>query len=119
MKLKISDIIELLQAEVLTQPSEAILTSELSVSFASDLMSDVLAYVNEDVLLITGLAHVQVLRTCEMLDINVVLCTRGKPINEEMIELANQTEILLLQTALTTYEVCGILYKVGFKGVTL
>ncbi len=115
--MKVSVIINLINAKLLTETSEDVLNKTLSSAFASDLMSDVLAYVNEDILLITGLAHVQTLRTAEMLDIQVVLFARGKTPDETVIELAKQNNIILLQTAYTTYEVSGILYQAGLPSI--
>lgn len=93
------------------------LNHEIESAFSCDLMSDVLAYVNEDVLLITGLAHVQTLRTAEMLDINYIVFVRGKQPNHEMIELANYNHMTLLGTHLTMYEASAILYRDGLVGL--
>ena len=67
---------------------------------ASDLMSDVLAYVAQDILLITGLQGPQVIRTAALLDISAVLFTRGKTPTSEIIEEAKKSNIAFLSTAL-------------------
>ena len=68
--LKVSTIMSLLDAKCFTKFQ---LDDEIESAFACHLISDVLAYVNQDILLITGLAHVQTLRTAEMLDIKYIV----------------------------------------------
>ena len=112
--LKVSTIMSLLDAKCFTKFQ---LDDEIESAFACDLMSDVLAYVNQDILLITGLAHVQTLRTAEMLDIKYIVFVRGKQPNQEMIELAKHHHMILLGTHLTMYEASGILYQEGLVGL--
>lgn len=79
--------------------------------FASDLMSDVLTLkTSKNLLLITGLANIQTIRTCEMADIKYVLFVRGKNISEDMIELANENEMMLMVTDYSLYRTSGLLY---------
>jgi hypothetical protein len=52
------------------------LDTEVGFAFASDLMSDVLTLMNDGVLLITGLANTQTIRTAEMADISHPLCPK-------------------------------------------
>ena len=82
-------------------------------------MSDVLAYVNQEILLMTGLAHIQTLRTAEMLDIKYIIFIRGKYPSQEMIQLAKHHEMTLLGTHLTMYEASGILYQHGLVGLNV
>ena len=82
----------------------------------SDLMSDVLAYIKEESLLLTGLVNEQVVRTAEMVDVKGILFVRGKIPNRQVIDLADEKGIGLLSTKLTMYMACGELYKAGLKG---
>ena len=73
--MKLSKIKELLDAKVLTDtPFEDV---EINSAFGCDLMSDVLAFVQDQSLLLTGLVNPQVIRTAEMLDISVIVFVRG------------------------------------------
>ena len=85
--------------------------------FASDLMSDALAMINdgEETILITGLANMQSLRTAEMLDITTILFVRNKKPDEDMINLAKDLGINLYSTEYTMYETCGKLYENGLR----
>jgi len=74
--MKAREILEILNAELLT--GEENLDMEFNAACGSDLMSDVMAYVKENVVLLTGLVNPQVIRTAEMMDIKLVVFIRGK-----------------------------------------
>ncbi len=90
---------------------------QVSFAFASDLMSDVLTLMEDDVMLITGLATVQALRTALMSDIDTILIVRGKKITTEMIEIATSHELSLIHSAYSMFRASGILYQNGLKAV--
>lgn len=92
---------------------------EVTSAFGSDLMSDVLAYVEDDTLLITGLINQQVIRTAEMLDLRAILFVRGKEPCREVVELAEEKEIVLITTKHTLFTVSGILYTQGLRGLII
>ena len=74
-------------------------------------MSDVLTIKDtSSLLLITGLANTQTIRTCEMSDIHYILFVRGKKVTEEMKELAEDNDMVLIETGYSMYKVAGILY---------
>jgi len=80
---------------------------------AADLMSDVLASLQPEAVLLTGLCNPQVIRTAQMADISAVVLVRGKNPPPETISLAQAEDIPLITTPLGMYETCGILYKAG------
>lgn len=88
--------------------------------FAGDLMSDLLAIVNDEgpkTVLLTGLANAQSLRSAEMLDISVVILVRGKNFHEEDLAIAKEKNIVFFTTDMLMFEACGILYSNGLIGV--
>lgn len=87
------------------------------MAFSSDLMSDVLTLDEENILLISGLANVQLIRTAEMADISAVLLARNKKATPEMIELANENGLVILETPFSIYKASGVLYANGLKEV--
>jgi predicted transcriptional regulator len=86
---------------------------EVRMACGCDLMSDVLRFIKPNCLLLTGLAHPQVVRTAEMADINAICFVRGKKPDEETILLAKQNGVWLLATHLPMFESCGRLYREG------
>ncbi|MDN5351519.1 MAG: hypothetical protein PWQ12_437 [Clostridiales bacterium] len=92
---------------------------EVKAAFSSDLMSDVLAYVEGDVLLMTGLINHQVIRTAEMLDLKAILFVRGKRPAEDVIQLAEEKHIVLMCTQYTMFSASGRLFQSGLVGVEI
>lgn len=109
------DIINLLDAECIC--GEQNLHRPIRHAFAADLMSDVLRLNTEDMLLITGMANLQVIRTAEMSDIPFILFVRGKCVTEEMKKLADENGIMILSCRQSMFRVCGELYKAGLPPV--
>ena len=88
---------------------------ELVSACGADLMSDVMAFVKDQVLLLTGLINPQVIRTAELMDICCIIFVRGKAPSREMIEMAEQSDIILAGTKLPMFLSCGKLYEAGLK----
>jgi len=113
--MKIREIAELLNAEIVY--GEQFAHHEVEFAFASDLMSDVLTTKKDSMMLITGLANVQTIRTAEMSDIHCIVFARGKKVNEEMIELAEGLEIVLIECKYSMFKTSGLLYQAGIQPV--
>ena len=115
--MKISEIRDLLEATVLT--GERLLDNEVTSACCSDMMSDVLAYVKDQGVLITGLVNPQVIRTANMMDMFCVVFVRNKKPTEEMVALAKECGIVVMCSAKRAFEASGILYSAGLskKGV--
>ncbi len=105
----IRKVIELLDAEVLTPSIDP--DREIETICGSDMMSDVLAYIKKNALLLTGLTNPQVIRTAELLDIICICFVRGKAPTEEMIKMAEESGVYVLSCDLRMYEACGRLYQ--------
>ena len=109
--MKISTIQELLEAEIVC--GEEYLDHEVHSACGSDMMSDVLAYVKDQAVLLTGLVNPQVIRTAEMMDMVCIVFVRSKSPSEEMIRLAKESDMVILKTNKRMYEACGRLYVGG------
>ena len=112
--MKIKTIMELLDAEVLC--GEEMIDSEVHSACGSDMMSDVLAFVKEQAVLLTGLINLQVVRTAEMMDMRCIVFVRGKNPPDDVVELARESGIVVLKTNERMYVACGKLYENGLKG---
>lgn len=113
--MKLQELCSLVEGEVLTGKER--LEENVEYAFASDLMSDVLTIRIDNFILITGLANIQSVRTAEMSDVQYILFARGKKITDEMMELAQESDIVLLRTNFSVFKVSGILYGAGLKPV--
>ena len=112
--MKISTIVDLLNAKVLC--GEDKLDHTVNSACGSDMMSDVLAYVKEQAVLLTGLVNTQVVRTAEMMDMRCIVFVRGKIPADEVLELAEDSGIVVLATTEPMYAACGKLYANGLSG---
>ncbi|MCF8360166.1 MAG: hypothetical protein K9H26_15540 [Prolixibacteraceae bacterium] len=90
---------------------------DIEKGFCSDLMSDVLTIDTDKVILITGMANMQTIRTSEMADIHTIIMARNKKATPEMIQLACDSDITLIETPFSAFRICGILYSRGLKPV--
>ena len=112
--MKICTVKELLDATVVC--GEDRLQEHVYSACGSDMMSDVLAYVKDQAVLLTGLVNPQVIRTAEMMDMCCIVFVRSKKPTDEMIRLAENADIVVLTTDQRMYEACGHLYANGLDG---
>ncbi len=115
--MKISTLKELLEADILC--GEEYLESDVHSACGSDMMSDVLAFVKDQAVLLTGLVNLQVIRTAEMMDMICIVFVRSKRPTPDMIEAAKESGIALLATNKRMYDACGTLYTNGLTGTKL
>ena len=111
--MKISQIKDLLGAEVLC--GEELLDNDVSSACCSDMMSDVLAYVKDQGVLLTGLMNPQVIRTANMMDMVCIVFVRNKEPSESMIDLARDFGLVVMRSSLRAFEACGRLYVGGLS----
>lgn len=112
--MKFEQIRQILNAQVVC--CEELIDAEASSeAYASDMMSDVLAFVTDQTVLLTGLINEQVIRTAAMLDMRCIILVRGKQPTPGMIQLAKQNGIALMTTGFNLYESCGRLYSSSLR----
>ena len=110
----IREVLNIVDGKVLVGDDR--LDTPVDTACGSDLMSDVLAFVKDKTVLITGLINPHVVRTSEMLDITCIVFSRGKLPSEEILEMADEIGITVISSPLTTYTACGELYLHGLPG---
>lgn len=119
--LKLKDLMKLLEAEAFTDNIS--LDKDIDYVFSCDLMSDVLMITREasveksNIILTTGLATNQSVRTAEMLDVEIICLVRGKKPSQKMIEVAEENDIMVIGTAFSTFKSNGLLFEKGLEGV--
>ncbi len=110
----VNDVKIILNAKVWCCESK--LSAEVHSACGSDMMSDVLAFVKDQSVLLSGLINPQVIRTAEMMDMLCVIFVRGKQPDETILALAKEKEICIITTAHPMFTACGLLYQHGLKG---
>jgi predicted transcriptional regulator len=114
-QMTIKEISEIIDGKVIC--CEENLSARVEYAFASDLMSDVLTVEKENIVLITGLANLQTIRTSEMSEIGCIIIARGKKTGEEMISLAKENNMILIESSHSLFYISGKLYKAGIKPI--
>ncbi len=112
--MKIRTIMELLDAEVLCGNDK--LDGSVKSACGCDMMSDVLAFVKDQAVLVTGLCNPQVVRTAVMMDMRCIVFVRGKRPPEDVVSLAEESGLVILATEERMYTACGKLYVNGLTG---
>lgn len=110
----LKEVRDILGAEVLC--GEDKLDTVVLSACGSDFMSDVIAYVKHQAILLTGLVNPQVVRTAHMMDMKCIIFVRGKRPDEEMLTLAKEMGVVVMATTQPMYPSCGKLYAAGLTG---
>ena len=113
--MKIKDVISLVEGSLITGLEN--LENPVEMAFSSDLMSDVLTVKTDNMLLLTGLVNVQSISTAEMSDISCVVFVRNKKVTDEMITIACESRITIIQSPYSMFKASGILYQAGILPV--
>ena len=113
--MKILELCKIMDAKIVTENVNTAISCDYA--FASDLMSDVLCLTSDKVALITGLCNIQTVRTADMADFNLIILARGKKANIEMVNLANENDIIICETGYSVYKTSGLLFSNGLKPV--
>ncbi|MBN1769183.1 MAG: hypothetical protein JXR50_08960 [Prolixibacteraceae bacterium] len=112
--MNLTEVVRLTNATVVAGRVES---RHVDRGFCSDLLSDVLTLDTDNMLLITGMSNLQAIRTAEMADIQSILLVRGKKASSEMIQLAEESRMVIMETALSMFNTAGILHGAGLKAV--
>ena len=97
--------------------SDADLTRDIKGGCGADLMSDVLASIQPEAVLLTGLCNPQVVRTAQMADVRAIIFVRGKQPTIDTIELAEQENLPLISSPFGMFELCGRLFRAGLPSL--
>ncbi len=113
--MNIKEIAKKIEGRVVTNVNNG--SMDYDMAFASDLMSDVLTLRNDNLVLITGLANLQTIRTAEMADINCIIFVRNKKVTDEMARLAAECGIDIVECKYSMFRASGLLFESGLKPV--
>ncbi len=111
----LKDVAEMLNGKVVNGSEH--LEREVEFAFSSDLMSDVLTIQKDNMILLTGLANIQALRTAEMSDISCIVFVRNKKVNADMLKLGKESGIVLIECPSSMFRASGVLFSNGLKPV--
>ena len=113
--MNVKQLIKLIDGNLLN--ASANLEREVKGGCGADLMSDVLASIQPEAILLTGLCNPQVVRTAMMADVAAIIIVRGKLPPKETIALAAEEQIALISSPFGMFELCGRLYAAGLPSL--
>jgi anti-sigma regulatory factor (Ser/Thr protein kinase) len=102
--MKIKTIKDTLEASLINGAD--MLNKSIEHIYASDLMSDVLAFGKPDSILLTGLATQQAVISAHMAEFKGVVFIRGKKPNDGSHDFAKNHQLVLLSTDFDMYDAC-------------
>lgn len=109
--MKVLEVIEICEGTLLTP--DVNLDADIKGGFSGDLMSDVLASVQSESVLITGLCNPQVVRTALIADVRLIIFARGKKPGADILNLAIEENLPVAYSPLGLYEISGRLTEAG------
>jgi predicted transcriptional regulator len=113
--MKVKDLIKIIDGKLLNQSAD--MFREIKGGCGADLMSDVLASIQPEAVLLTGLCNPQVVRTAHMADVSAIVLVRGKIPPVETIDLAFEEKIPLISSPYGMFELCGRLHRAGLTSL--
>lgn len=113
--MKLKEIATILEATIPCGADK--LEHQVEMGYSSDLMSDVLTLDTDNLILITGLVNLQAIRTAEMADIRAIVFVRNKKATEQMLELARENGMVILESPYSLFKSSGLLFEAGLKPI--
>jgi predicted transcriptional regulator len=115
--MNVQDILDITQGKLITLSAD--LSREVKGGCGADLMSDVLASIQPEAVLLSGLCNPQVVRTAQMADVAAIILVRGKQPMPQTIQLAEEEGIPLISSPYGMFELCGRLYQAGLRSLEM
>ena len=108
----LKDIVQKLDLKVVSGDIDR----EVSAGYASDLLSDVIANAQKDNIWITLQTHINIVAVANLKELAGIILVNGRQPEQATLKKAEQENIPLLLTELSTFEIVGKLYELGIHG---
>lgn len=91
------------------------LDRSISNVYSCDLLSWVMAKGKNDTAWITVQTHNNILAVASLLDFSCIIIPEGIKVEQDIIDKANEQDVVMLSTPLETFEIFKILYEAGIQ----
>jgi hypothetical protein len=112
--MELAKIVEKLGLEVAA--GAGALAKKVESAYVSDLLSDVLANATAGTLWLTIQTHLNIVAVSTFNELAGVIITGGKRPSEDTLAEAEKEGVVILLSPASSYEVAGLLYKLGVGG---
>lgn len=106
---KLNDLILQLNFECIA--GERLLNRTINAAYVSDLLSDVMGNAHADMLWITAQVHKNIIAVASLKDLSAIIVTSERTPVAEVIACAEQEEVVLILSQMSTYETTGKVYN--------
>ena len=89
---------------------------EIKLCYVSDLLSNVMGQAIEGSVWVTMQGHQNIVAIASLLSLSAIIVAGGAAIEPDTIKKAQENNITILSTEMSTFEVAGKLYTAGVKG---
>ncbi len=110
----VSDLIPLIEAKNLT-PSLS-LDREVTCGYVCDLLSWVMSHGDSGMAWVTVQTHMNVIAVAVLSEMACVVLPEGIEIEQESLDKAVQEGMVVLQSPLTAFDICGRMAEKGIRG---
>jgi serine kinase of HPr protein (carbohydrate metabolism regulator) len=110
MGITLEKLIEMIEGKVLT-PSIDIRNRVIEDGYVSDLLSDVMSSAKENQAWITIMKHLNSIAVASLINLPCIIFAKGIKPEEEVINKAQEEDICLISSNLTSFEIAGKLYS--------
>ncbi len=107
--MKIYDLVNEIEGKILCCIDKR--DNEFKGVCSSDLLSFVISHAEKDNAIVTVLSNINVLGVAALTEAACVVISSSMEVVESIIQKAEREDIMLISTNLSTYDVCGKIYK--------
>lgn len=107
----VATLMELIEAKNMTP--EVPLDKSISCGYTCDLLSWVMAHGKENMAWITVQTHMNVIAVAVLMEMAVVIIPEGIEMEIGSLEKAKEEQLVILQTHLSAYAICGRMAQSG------
>jgi predicted transcriptional regulator len=112
--MKLNELIKNLNLEL--KSTSTALDVEVTNAYAGDILSDVMSHAQEGSVWITLQTHRNTVSVAMLKSLAGIILIGGRSPDDETLKKANEENIPILSTNLTTFEIVGKLYELGIRG---
>lgn len=105
--MKISDLINALELEVLNQGDTS---KKIDGCYCSDLLSHCMSNISENNIWITVQVNINIVAIAVLTELSAIIISQDMPVDDVVLNKAKEENITILRSALPSYELC---LKVG------
>ena len=115
--MKITEIAEWIKGSIVSKSTDN--ERDITSAYCCDMLSLVMKNAQAGMALITIQTNMNAVAVCVLMEAPLIIITEGIKIEEKSLEKANAEDISVIETALSSYEVCGLLYSKGLAPVAI